>query len=152
MPPQPQMPHHPQMGGAYGFAPQPFMGYAQPPYNGQNDGGFRGGRGGGGRGRGGYFPPGFQQQQPQPFGGRGGQGGFRGRKKKPFHGGTLETQRQWEREHMCCFFLQGQCKFSEGCRFCHEDDGKPCQFGDQCKVGHGNRVQKTNAPVEQTQQ
>eukprot|EP00744_Colponema_vietnamica_P000471 GILI01000859.1.p1 GENE.GILI01000859.1~~GILI01000859.1.p1 ORF type:complete len:172 (-),score=29.28 GILI01000859.1:77-592(-) len=135
--------------GPMGYAPYPqqgaFMNYQQQPYGGQNDGGYRGrGGGGGGRGRGGqFFVPGYQQQGPQMYGGRGGQpGAFRARKKKPFHGGSLETQRQWERAHICCFFLQGQCKFNDGCRFSHEDDGKPCQFGDQCKVGHASRVEE----------
>jgi hypothetical protein len=71
--------------------------------------------------------------------GRGGAGfGMRARRKKPFVGGTLETQRQWEQQTVCCFFLQGQCRFADVCRFLHENDPtKGCQFGSACRVGHG---------------
>ena len=149
----------------YGF--QPNMYYPTTTYN-PNGTQFRGGAP--------SIPPTararFQQQQPsrggfgnpgnfatsnfpQQFSGsRGGnvlygRGGNRGR-KKPFVGGTLESQRLWEQSTLCCFFLQGQCKFSEGCRFSHDDDGKrSCQFGAQCRVGHGSRTEGGQPPPAQ---
>nr|CCC52158.1 conserved hypothetical protein [Trypanosoma vivax Y486] len=63
------------------------------------------------------------------------------RKKKPFVGGSLETQRQWERQTICCFFLQKSCKFATSCRFLHEDDlDKSCQHGARCRAGHADRA------------
>ncbi len=134
---------------AYTAAPAAFPG-AYPSYQ-----QARGGRGmmmGGGRGFGNPFRGGYQGQQqgyaPQGavaygggYGGRGagpGAFGMRARRKKPFVGGSLETQRLWEQQTVCCFFLQGQCRFSDGCRFLHESDAtRGCQFGTQCRVGHG---------------
>eukprot|EP00455_Lapot_gusevi_P054246 TRINITY_DN8651_c0_g1_i1.p2 TRINITY_DN8651_c0_g1~~TRINITY_DN8651_c0_g1_i1.p2 ORF type:complete len:166 (+),score=38.51 TRINITY_DN8651_c0_g1_i1:117-614(+) len=113
-----------------------------PRGRGRGMGGFQGNPGGFG-GRGGYN--GYQQQGMNPYMqqgyGRGGAAfGMRARRKKPFVGGSLETQREWERNTLCCFHLQGHCKFQEGCRFAHEDDGeRKCQFGDQCRVGHNAR-------------
>ncbi|CAD2214062.1 hypothetical protein AGDE_14281 [Angomonas deanei] len=79
--------------------------------------------------------------------------GFRGRgrggfvkRKKPFVGGSLETQREWERQTACCFFQQGNCKFGDNCRFLHEEiqEGvRPCQFGDTCRV-HGSQREENN--------
>lgn len=92
--------------------------------------GVYGDRGGRGMGMGGGF-------------GRGFPGGFPGRArgKKVWHGGTLETQKAWERQTLCCFYLQGLCKFNELCRFRHEDDQKrECQFGPNCRVGHAQRA------------
>ncbi|ORC92768.1 uncharacterized protein TM35_000035210 [Trypanosoma theileri] len=81
--------------------------------------------------------------------GRGGFG-FRARRKKPFVGGSLETQRQWERQTICCFYLQGSCKFVDACRFLHEDDGKrPCQYGAQCRVGHAPRAKESNGTADE---
>eukprot|EP01084_Bolivina_argentea_P207963 354714_1 len=111
-------------------------GSGQPAYANPAGAGFgvgtRGGRGGGGRGRGGFGgPAGFGINAggfgngggfggggsfgnaggfgAGGFGGRGGGGLFgRGmRRKKPFVGGTLETQRQWEQSNLCCFSIQG---------------------------------------------
>lgn len=91
----------------------------------------RGGRGGGFRGDQGF---------------RGGRGGPR--KKKSFVGGSLATQKEWEQQTACCFFLQGKCKFGENCRFLHEDSGeRPCQFGDRCRV-HGKDAHE-NSPSEE---
>ncbi|KEG14161.1 hypothetical protein DQ04_00591020 [Trypanosoma grayi] len=104
---------------------------------------YTGGRGGGGYGRGAYNVG---------MGGDRGRGGFglRARRKKPFVGGSLETQRQWERQTICCFFLQGNCKFADACRFLHEDDGKrPCQYGAQCRVGHAPRAKESNGDVDE---
>ena len=71
-------------------------------------------------------------------------GGFRGglypRRRKPFIGGSLESQREWERDNLCCFHIQGSCKFGDRCRYSHDDDGtKRCQFGLSCRVGHQTR-------------
>ncbi|KPA74013.1 putative mitochondrial zinc finger protein family member, putative (ZC3H34) [Leptomonas pyrrhocoris] len=92
----------------------------------------------GGRGRGWYYPNGGRGGFSNMRGGfRGGRGGYPIRRKKPFVGGTLETQREWEQQTACCFYLQGNCKFGDACRFLHEDgEGHPCQFGDKCRV-HG---------------
>lgn len=92
----------------------------------------------GGRGRGWYYPNSGRGGYNNMRGGfRGGRGGFPVRRKKPFVGGTLETQREWERQTACCFYRQGNCKFGDACRFLHEDgEGHPCQFGDKCRV-HG---------------
>lgn len=129
----------------------------------------RGGRGrgagfpqGGYGGRGGYPPMGGAGGYPPTgmgfhggFGGRGGaMFGMRPRRKKPFVGGSLETQRQWEQQTLCCFFAQGLCKFGEVCRFSHSDDGsRACQFGSQCRVGHGSRTEGANptAPAQAAQ-
>ncbi|KPI90360.1 hypothetical protein ABL78_0587 [Leptomonas seymouri] len=92
----------------------------------------------GGRGRGWYYPNGGRGGYSNMRGGfRGGRGGYPIKRKKPFVGGTLETQREWERQTACCFYRQGSCKFGDACRFLHEDgEGHPCQFGDKCRV-HG---------------
>ncbi|EAN94387.1 hypothetical protein TcYC6_0117190 [Trypanosoma cruzi] len=103
---------------------------------------YAGGRGGGGYGRGAYT---------MAMGGDYGRGAFgvRSHRKKPFVGGSLETQREWERQTVCCFFLQGNCKFVGSCRFLHEDDSKrPCQFGAQCRVGHAPRAKKSNGNAD----
>lgn len=89
--------------------------------------------------------------------GGGGQmrGAFRPRgRKRPFVGGSLESQRQWEQTTLCCFYLQNQCKFAEGCRFLHQDDPtKPCQFGVGCRAGHGSRApaQQNPSPTQPAQ-
>ena len=150
-----------QFYSAYGASPAAFQGaypgsFQQPRGRGMVMGGGRGGFGS-------PFRGGFQQQgyAPSAMGGFGGVGGYgrgapfgmRARRKKPFVGGSLETQRQWEQQTLCCFFLQGQCKFSDGCRFCHEDDGiRGCQFGQQCRVGHGSREGATNGQQAQQPQ
>lgn len=101
----------------------------------------------GGRGRGWYYPNGgrgggFNNNMRGGF--RGGRGGYPIRRRKPFVGGTLETQREYERETACCFYRQGNCKFGDACRFLHEDgEGHPCQFGEKCRV-HG-----TEKPAEE---
>eukprot|EP00331_Platyophrya_macrostoma_P006001 CAMPEP_0176425314 /NCGR_PEP_ID=MMETSP0127-20121128/11323_1 /TAXON_ID=938130 /ORGANISM="Platyophrya macrostoma, Strain WH" /LENGTH=172 /DNA_ID=CAMNT_0017806467 /DNA_START=39 /DNA_END=557 /DNA_ORIENTATION=+ len=100
-----------------------------------------------GRGRG-YGGPVAAYPQYPPFAGNGygapyGDAGMmmRPRRKRAFVGGSLETQRQWEQSTLCCFSVQGGCKFGTHCRFSHEDDGKrPCQFGAHCRVGHGSRA------------
>ncbi|KAG5497483.1 hypothetical protein JKF63_03746 [Porcisia hertigi] len=96
--------------------------------------GYRGGRGRGDW----YYPSAGRGGYNNMRGGfRGGRGSFPMRRKKPFVGGTLETQREWERQTACCFNLQGSCKFGDGCRFLHEEvEGRACQFGDRCRV-HG---------------
>ncbi|CBH16387.1 zinc finger protein family member, putative [Trypanosoma equiperdum] len=110
------------------------MGRGRAPYN--------GGRGGGGYGRGAYVGGTTGDR------GRGGFG-LRARKKKPFVGGSLETQRRWEKETTCCFFLQKNCKFYDACRFLHEDDGRrPCQYGEHCRVGHADRVKQADGTAE----
>eukprot|EP00758_Cryptobia_borreli_P004195 Tbor_TRINITY_DN4236_c0_g2::TRINITY_DN4236_c0_g2_i1::g.24060::m.24060 len=116
----------------YNYQP---AGYQNPGYHTgiQQPGVFRGGRGRGVMPAQGYpIPTGYMSYHISPYG----RGAFR-RKRKPFHGGTLESQRDWEKSHVCCFHLQAQCKFADHCRFSHDiDSGLPCQFGDQCKVGH----------------
>lgn len=141
-----------QMGyqAFYGQYPQ----YGQFPQGGFGRGRGRGGFPGNGYGRGGYpgqgYPP-MGMQYPG-YSGRGGMMfAMRARRKKPFVGGSLETQRQWEQQTLCCFHLQGNCKFSEGCRFSHDDDGvRPCQFGAQCRVGHSSRVEGSTQPAAPT--
>ena len=110
----------------------------------QSGGGF--GRGGGGPMFGGGGYGGFGGAGAGGFGGFAGyRGGFRGgmhapRRRKQFVGGTLESQREWEQQNLCCFFLEGACKFGDRCRYSHEDDGtKGCQFGLSCRVGHASR-------------
>lgn len=62
-------------------------------------------------------------------------------RKRPFHGGSLETQKEWERSKLCCFHLQGRCQYGSACRFSHEDDGaQECQFEGHCKYGHNKRA------------
>ena len=138
-----------QMGGYGGRGPM------NPGYGGGGGGyGAMGGMGGGGGyGRGGFNPMGGMGGMggyggPMGYGRGGGMGlgmGFRGgmhapRRRKQFVGGTLESQREWERQNLCCFYLQGQCKFADRCRYSHEDDGnKGCQFGLSCRVGHASR-------------
>jgi len=125
-----------------------------------NGGGFNGGGFNGGGGRGAYGGAGGYQGGGSSFNGYGGRGGIaggafgqRGRRKKPFVGGTLETQRVWEQSTLCCFFLQNNCRFSEGCRFSHEDDGiRGCQFGSACRVGHGGRAGASTSSNPQLQQ
>lgn len=141
-PPQQQQ-YAPMYNGGGGYY-QPYNNapFVQPAYTGYNGQApqqipsyGRGGRG-------------MPYSRVMPFAGamgRGGRGAFgmRARRKKPFVGGSLETQRQWERQTVCCFFLQGDCKFSEGCRFLHESsETRPCQFGVLCRVGHADRVQE----------
>jgi hypothetical protein len=134
-------------------------GYGQPGvYGGRGAGGFGGQMGGqmgpayggnyanyGGQ-MGGYG--GYNRMGGGGGGGGGGMmmgGGFRGgmhapRRRKQFVGGTLESQREWEQQNLCCFHLQGQCKFGDRCRYSHNDDGtKGCQFGLSCRVGHASR-------------
>mmetsp|Transcript_55759 Transcript_55759/g.64028 ORF Transcript_55759/g.64028 Transcript_55759/m.64028 type:complete len:189 (-) Transcript_55759:275-841(-) len=141
--------------GNYNFPAAAFYGqYPGAPYGGNFQAqpvAFNRGRGRGAGfgqgpygGRGGYMmggAPGPYGAGFQNFGGRGGaMFGMRPRRKKPFVGGSLETQRQWEQQTLCCFFAQGLCKFGESCRFSHSDDGtRACQFGPQCRVGHGSR-------------
>ena len=61
--------------------------------------------------------------------------------RRPFVGGSLDSQKQWERANLCCFHLAGQCKFTDRCRFSHDDDGvRPCQFGQGCRMGHAGRA------------
>jgi len=157
----------------YGAPTMPAM-YGQVPPQAYGRGG------GGGGGMGGMppqaygFPPGaaglYAQRGFPPMGygapmgygrGMGGPGmgvGFRGgmhppRRRKQFVGGTLETQREWEQQNLCCFFLQGQCKFAERCRYSHDDDGvKGCQFGLSCRVGHASRGHKSEGAPQQPQQ
>eukprot|EP00796_Vickermania_ingenoplastis_P003590 gene3590-2531_t len=96
--------------------------------------------------RGGMYPPrgGYS---------RGGGLGSRGRlsrKRKPFVGGTLESQREWESQTACCFFLQGVCRYGDRCRFLH--DNRPdlkCQFGDKCQKGHNDRGNGAEENYEQ---
>ena len=66
-------------------------------------------------------------------------------KKRPFHGGSLDTQKEWERSRLCCFHIQGRCQYGDACRFSHDDDGiRPCQFEGNCKQGHSNRGGEAN--------
>jgi hypothetical protein len=65
-------------------------------------------------------------------------------------GGTLESQREWEQQNLCCFFLEGACKFGDRCRYSHDDDGnKGCQFGLSCRVGHASRPDAKDAGAAQ---
>lgn len=129
----------------YGQYPQ--QGYQQQVYQ-QAPAGFGRGRGAGNFGRGGFGYGGRGGYSAAPAGYEAGFGGFgrggmmmRGRRKRPFVGGSLETQRQWEQSTLCCFSVQGQCKFGDHCRFSHTDDGvRQCQFGAQCRVGHNTRA------------
>ncbi|RNF22218.1 uncharacterized protein Tco025E_03150 [Trypanosoma conorhini] len=143
-------PYQAQGGGYYPqysqgtYNPTLFQGF-QGNFSGQVNRGrpiYTGGRGAGGYGRGDYSM-GMAVDR-----GRGAYG-IRPRQKKPFVGGSLETQREWERQTLCCFFLQGNCKFADTCRFLHEDDSKrPCQFGAQCRVGHAPRAKKSNGTAD----
>ncbi|AIO00600.1 hypothetical protein LPMP_310080 [Leishmania panamensis] len=112
---------------------------AMPGYRGGRDRGYwyypSAGRGGYNNMRGGF---------------RGGRGGFPLRRKKPFVGGTLETQREWERQTACCFNLQGSCKFGDGCRFLHTAvEGRPCQFGVKCRVHGTAKDAEVEAPAKE---
>lgn len=138
----PQAYHYPQYpadpsGMMYNGVPQGFVG--SPYQQGRARGYFYpppGGRGG--------FNAGFR------VGFRGGRGSFRGRKKKPFVGGSLETQRAWERETLCCFFMQDSCKFGDVCRFVHEvSNDRQCQFGEKCRV-HGAKQKADREAVTET--
>ena len=131
-------------------------------------GGFgRGGAGGGFGGPGQMAPAGYGAGYGSGFGGAGAggfggaayggygyRGGFRGgmhapRRRKQFVGGSLESQREWEQQNLCCFYLQGLCKFADRCRYSHDDDGtKGCQFGLSCRVGHASR-NMSSKPEEQ---
>jgi hypothetical protein len=145
-----QYPQYGPPGQGYGQGPYGGQGYAgyNAPYQGYQ-GGFDGygrgagfGRGGSfGRGRGG-FPAGFRGGMHPPL-----------RRKKPFVGGSLQTQREWERSSLCCFYLQANCNFGDQCRFSHEDDGKrKCHFGLSCRVGHQNRgTEQKDAPAQKDQ-
>ena len=150
-----------QFGGG-GYSSQPMRGGGGYGGGGGFGGGPAGGFGGpmgGGYGRGGGGASGPGGFMGGPYGGFGGgfgagaygnyggyRGGFRGgmhapKRRKQFVGGTLETQREWEQQNLCCFHLQGQCKFAERCRYSHDDDGtKGCQFGLSCRVGHASRA------------
>lgn len=106
----------------------------------------------GGRGRGGWYYPNGSRGGYGPMRGgfRGGRGGFPVRRKKPFVGGSLETQREFEHQTACCFHLQGSCKFGEGCRFLHDDvEGRPCQFGDKCRVHGTAKESEAAAPAKE---
>jgi len=130
-------------GGMNAMAPQAAFGYPNNMY------------GAGPRGFPGYGAPMNYGRGMGAMGGMGmmGMGGFRGgmhppRRRKQFVGGTLESQREWEQQNLCCFFLQGQCKFGERCRYSHDDDGvKGCQFGLSCRVGHASRGHKDGVPA-----
>ncbi|GET90996.1 hypothetical protein, conserved [Leishmania tarentolae] len=107
----------------------------------------------GGRGRGGWYYPnvGSGGYNNMRGGLRGGRGGFPLRRKKPFVGGTLETQREWERQTACCFHLQGSCKFGDGCRFLHEDvEGRACQFGTKCRVHASTKGAEAETPATES--
>ncbi|AYU81186.1 hypothetical protein LdCL_310005700 [Leishmania donovani] len=106
----------------------------------------------GGRGRGGWYYPsaGSGGYNNMRGGFRGGRGGLPLRRKKPFVGGTLETQREWERQTACCFNLQGSCKFGDGCRFLHDDvKGRACQFGAKCRVHGTAKDAEAEAPAKE---
>ncbi len=47
---------------------------------------------------------------------------------------------------VCCFYLQGKCKF-QPCRFKHSDDGNGCTYGTSCRVNH--RPRPKNAPLSE---
>lgn len=151
----PVYPQYNAGGGFYGGGFPQQQGGMIPRGRGRGIGGFQGAPGApGGFGRGGYGG-GYQQgmgmnmYMQQGYGRGGAAFGMRARRKKPFVGGSLETQREWERSTLCCFNLQGHCKFQEGCRFSHEDDGsRKCQFGDQCRVGHNARGTSAEQPKE----
>nr|CCC94276.1 conserved hypothetical protein [Trypanosoma congolense IL3000] len=143
--------HYPQAGyypsySQGGYNPVPFQGFqgSVQGHVARGRASFVSGRGGGavGYGRGAYFTGSVGDRGRGCF-------GIRARRKKPFVGGSLETQRQWERQTVCCFFLQKNCKFVDACRFLHEDDGiKPCQFGAQCRVGHSGRARQPGGTAE----
>ncbi len=104
-------------------------------------------------GRGNYFPGAFAGGYPSQLGGpftRGrGRGAFprgpyvRGRgymRGSPEREEDDKRHRQWEKMVLCCYFIQGACKFEDGCKYSHEDDGKQdCHFGLSCKHGHYKR-------------
>eukprot|EP01060_Flectonema_neradi_P008700 TRINITY_DN16204_c0_g1_i2.p1 TRINITY_DN16204_c0_g1~~TRINITY_DN16204_c0_g1_i2.p1 ORF type:complete len:234 (+),score=47.83 TRINITY_DN16204_c0_g1_i2:680-1381(+) len=52
----------------------------------------------------------------------------------------LEQLKTWSKQVLCCFYLQGNCKYQENCNYSHEDRGNnPCHFGLACKMGHEKR-------------
>lgn len=133
-----------------GMPPAPF-GYSSGPAPPMGMGGMYGGP------RGGFGPAAMGPYGMPPMGygrGMGGPMGFRGgmhppRRRKQFVGGTLESQREWEQQNLCCFYLQGLCKFGERCRYSHDDDGtKGCQFGLSCRVGHASRSHASSKPMD----
>ena len=51
---------------------------------------------------------------------------------------SLRRSRLDENSPLCCYHLQGRCKFGDRCDFSHKDDRMgPCQFGAGCWLGHG---------------
>eukprot|EP00759_Apiculatamorpha_spiralis_P018008 PhF_6_TR24183/c0_g1_i1/m.33690 len=141
---------------------------AFPAFPGQPSGPSMGGYGmGGGMGQPQYGAP---NQPPQQYGGGGrggyggprgaGQGGWRGqggpnqqyRQPRPAlteaERENIARERQWQKQNLCCYFVQGQCRYGDNCRFAHEDKGQQCNFGLSCKHKHYARTpQVTEAPA-----
>eukprot|EP00760_Papus_ankaliazontas_P035563 PhM_4_TR789/c0_g3_i1/m.35596 len=58
------------------------------------------------------------------------------------------VDRQAQAQMLCCYFLQGICKFDDKCRYSHEDKGQPCNFGNKCRLEHYNRKEGEKAPEQ----
>ena len=61
----------------------------------------------------------------------------------------LEQLKTWSKQVLCCFYLQGNCKYQENCNYSHEDRGNnPCHFGLACKIGHEKRKNNPRKEIE----
>eukprot|EP00759_Apiculatamorpha_spiralis_P023951 PhF_6_TR27495/c1_g1_i1/m.40382 len=135
-PPPHQGVQHPQGG-----APQGAYAY-QPPQQGPQGGAYPGAYGGY---PGGYFVP-SAQMYGVPYGGVGAGGPMQGRTQRP---GRPRPSREVQAKTLCCFFVQGQCRFGEKCRYLHNDQGQECQFGKSCRIGHHLRNGRPGPPQNQ---
>jgi len=82
-------------------------------------------------------PPTFSN--PPNFRGGGPRGRYGGPRDNAAHE-SYQRQRQWQKQVLCCYFMQGQCKYAEKCRYSHIDGGQTCHFGLSCRVpGHATR-------------
>eukprot|EP00760_Papus_ankaliazontas_P012838 PhM_4_TR15584/c0_g1_i1/m.64447 len=164
-----------QQGGPQAYrGPQP-GGYpaGQPMGYGYGSMGMGMGMGGPGMGMGGMYP-----QQGTPYGGgsgygapymRGGgpgmRGGFRGGRAGGGAGGVVSNgnrenynrERQWQAQVLCCYHVQGSCRYGDKCRYSHDDNGQECHFGLSCRhkhyerAGHAGSAHESPAAQEQSE-